>query len=92
MSNYLVTGATGQLGRCFQKVAEEFPNHKLIFTNQNEVDITQPETLEKFYKIKPFNGIINCAAFSQVDEAEVNSEKAYKINTDGLRYLIQPVI
>ena len=40
MSSYLVTGAEGQLGKCFNKVANEFPIHKLIFASKNKVDIT----------------------------------------------------
>ena len=40
MPSYLVTGAEGQLGKCFNKVANEFPIHKLIFASKNKVDIT----------------------------------------------------
>ena len=39
MAKYLITGADGQLGKCFQSIAHEFPLNQLIFTNQNEVDI-----------------------------------------------------
>ena len=85
MPNYLITGGEGQLGQCFAAVAEEFPKIKLIFTNQNEVDITRPETLKKSFDSRPFDGIINCAGYTQVDFAEEEYEKAKKINVEGLR-------
>ena len=84
MPNYLITGGEGQLGQCFAAVAEEFPKIKLIFTDQNEVDITHPETLKKSFDSRPFDGIINCAAYTQVDFAEEEYEKANKINVEGL--------
>ena len=88
MSSYLVTGANGQLGQCFRAVAQEFSNHDLIFANREEVDLTRPETLQKTYKKKPFEGIINCAAYTQVDQAEKEPEKALQINAEGVQNLV----
>ena len=88
MPSYLVTGANGQLGQCFRAVAQEFSNHDLIFANREEVDLTRPETLQKTYKKKPFEGIINCAAYTQVDQAEEEPEKALQINAEGVKNLV----
>ena len=88
MPSYLVTGANGQLGQCFRAVAQEFSNHDLIFANREEVDLTRPETLQKTYKKKPFKGIINCAAYTQVDQAEEEPEKALQINAEGVQNLV----
>ena len=73
MSSYLITGGSGQLGKCFQEVAKEFPEINLFFTSRNEVDITQLETLTHFYGKHPFNGIINCAAYTNVDQEDINN-------------------
>ncbi len=89
MPSYLVTGASGQLGQCFRAVAEEFPNHKLIFINQKLVNLSRPETLKKFSSTQTFDGIINCAAFTDVDNAEKYPEKAYQVNSEGLKNLSQ---
>ena len=70
MPNYLVTGGSGQLGQCFQAVAKEFPEINLLFTSRNEVDITRSETFANFHSKNPFHGIINCAAYTNVDQAE----------------------
>ena len=89
MPNFLVTGADGQLGQCFRAVAAEFPNHHLIFTNREEVDLARPETLQDFFDSNPFSGIINCAAYAQVDQAEEESEKAFQINAEGVQNLVK---
>ena len=88
MHSYLVTGAAGQLGQCFQAVAKEFPEINLLFTSRNEVDIMRSETFANFHGKKPFHGIINCAAYTNVDQAEKEQESALKINTEGLQNLI----
>jgi len=89
MPSYLVTGSKGQLGQCFHSIQSEFPQHQLLFASQSEVDITQAQTLSNYLKKHPFEGIINCAAFTQVDQAERDAHIARKINSEGVRTLIQ---
>ena len=36
MPSFLITGSEGQLGRCFHAVAQEFPEHQLIFTKKKK--------------------------------------------------------
>ena len=88
MPSYLVTGGSGQLGQCFQEIAEEFPEINLFFASRNEVNISRPETIVNFYSKNPFAGIINCAAYTNVDLAENEQESTFKINTEGLQNLI----
>ena len=88
MPSYLVTGGSGQLGECFLAVTKESPAINLFFTSRNEVDITRSETLANFYSKNPFDGIINCAAYTNVDQAEKEEESVLKINTEGLQNLI----
>ena len=88
MSSFLVTGAEGQLGRCFQAVAQEFPEHQLIFAKKDKVDLTLPSTFEKAYQSISFDGIINCAAYTHVDQAEEEPALAHLINVEGIKNLI----
>ena len=88
MTSYLVTGGSGHLGKCFQEVSKEFPETNLFFASRNEVDITRPETIVNFYSKNSFVGIINCAAYTNVDLAENEQEITFKINTEGLQNLI----
>ena len=88
MPSYLVTGAGGQLGQCFKTVANEFPECTLFFASCFEVDITQPQTLKSYFENQPFDGIINCAGYTQVDQAEKEISEANKINVEGVQNLI----
>ena len=88
MSSILVTGAEGQLGQCFHAVAKEFSKHNLFFVSKKTLDITKSESLEKVYHQHSFEGIINCAAYSNVDQAEIEIEKAYEINEFGIQNLV----
>ena len=85
MPSYLVTGGSGQLGQCFHAVTNQFSEINLFFTSRNEVDITRSETIANFYSKNPFDGIINCTAYTNVDQAEKEEENALKINTEGLQ-------
>jgi dTDP-4-dehydrorhamnose reductase len=89
MPRYLVTGSKGQLGQCFHSIQSEFPQYQLLFASQSEVDITQVQTLSNYLNKHPFEGIINCAAYTQVDEAETDADAARKINSEGVRTIIQ---
>ena len=89
MPSYLVTGSKGQLGQCFYSIQSEFPQYQLLFPSQSEVDITQVQTLSNYIKKHPFEGIINCAAYTQVDQAETDADTALKINSEGVRTLVQ---
>ena len=88
MRSYLVTGGSGQLGQCFHAVTNQFSEINLFFASRNEVDITRSETIANFYSKNPFDGIINCTAYTNVDQAEKEEENALKINTEGLQNLI----
>ena len=87
MSSFLVTGAAGQLGQCFQAVDHEFVDHQLIFAQKSEVDITDPKTFHEIYKAQPFDGIINCAAYTKVAQAELERDKADAANFLGVKNL-----
>ncbi len=79
----LVTGSNGQLGKSLQKIAKKYPRIKFIFTDVEELDITkQYQVIKYFIKTKP-DFCINCAAYTQVDDAEESSEKCYYINETG---------
>ena len=85
MAKYLITGADGQLGQCFQSIAQEFSSNELIFTNQNELDILSMNRLKKIYSTNPFDGIINCAAYTNVENAERLKQKANLLNADAVK-------
>jgi dTDP-4-dehydrorhamnose reductase len=52
-----------------------------------EVDITDPQALSQFSGPLAFSWIVNCSAYTAVDRAEDEPEKAFRINADGVRNL-----
>jgi len=83
----LITGANGQLGQSFYSIANDFSDINFYFRNSKELDITKnEEVIEIFNEIKP-NFCINCAAYTAVDKAESEPEKAHQINVKGVENL-----
>jgi len=85
----LITGANGQLGKEFSKY---FFMGKIDYlsTNKSNFDITNLEQMREFLKsYKDITHIINCAAYTNVDEAENNWNKAYLINSKGVKNLVE---
>lgn len=80
---YLVVGANGQLGNCIRL----FLKDSAIYTDKEELDITDENAVKEFVKNNNFKCIINCSAYTAVDKAENDIELATKINVDGVRNL-----
>ncbi len=80
--SWLITGGSGQLGIT---VSQELRRQGIAFQawSSNELDITQPlNTLEAIEKLSP-KVIVNCAAWTDVDSAETQENKAAQVNTVG---------
>ena len=84
----LVTGANGQLGQEFKNNVSN-SNHKFYFTNVNELDITKKKEILDYVTIYKIELIINCAAYTNVDDAEINKRQATKVNLDAVKNLIE---
>lgn len=50
-----------------------------------ELDITDINALKDFVKDKDVEYIINCAAYTNVDKAEEEKDKAFAVNRDGVK-------
>ncbi len=88
MQNILVTGADGQLGNEIRNLASNYNNLNFIFTDVNNLDITNINDVEEFFTSQPIDYIINCAAYTAVDKAESNYNSANLINVTGVKNLV----
>ncbi|MGB5820718.1 MAG: dTDP-4-dehydrorhamnose reductase [Saonia sp.] len=87
--NILVTGASGQLGKCIQGLAQEHSDLIFSFTDIPELDITDENSVNSYFEENSFDYCINCAAFTAVDLAESQKNKAYLINAEAVRILTE---
>ncbi len=84
----LVTGANGQLGKTINELfLKNEDNLDFSFVTKAELDITKELTVEQFFKNNRFDYCINCAAYTNVEQAEKTPETAYKVNAEGVKYL-----
>ena len=87
MKKIIVTGCNGQLGRAVNQQYAGSTDYELVNTDVDELDITKVEdVLALAREVKPA-AIINCAAYTNVDRCEVDTDLAYKINAIGARNL-----
>ena len=77
----LITGANGMLAKSVKKRLEK--GNELICTDVADLDITDGEAVSKFVANCQPEYIINCAAFTAVDQAETAGKIVEKINADG---------
>jgi dTDP-4-dehydrorhamnose reductase len=85
----LVTGANGQLGQSLQFIASQYPELRFVFYSSSDLDITNEIACgDEFYRVKP-NYCINAAAYTAVDKAESEPEKANLINVMGAKNLAE---
>ncbi len=83
----LVTGSTGQLGQSLKFISGNYSSIEFIFCNSQELDITNSNNIQQvFEQFKP-NYCINTAAYTAVDKAESEPEKANLINVIGPKNL-----
>lgn len=84
----LVTGSSGQLGSELKLLADSLmPNAVFFFTDFEELDVTNLQQIKKFVLRNRVNAIINCAAYTAVDKAESDQEKAHLVNALAPQYL-----
>ncbi len=81
MAVLLITGANGQLGNEMRCIADCDNINSYIFTDVEELDITNFSDICNFVEIHKPDFIINCAAYTAVDKAEDDNEICTKINT-----------
>jgi dTDP-4-dehydrorhamnose reductase len=85
----LVTGANGQLGQAIQFVAGNYPNINFVFCSSSDLDITNKENCEFIFNKEKPDFCINPAAYTAVDKAESEPEKAKLINVIGAKNLAE---
>ena len=86
----LVTGANGQLAKT---MAELFTTNEdaldFTFVNKFELDITKKEAIRSFFNENDYRYCINCAAYTNVEQAEKSPKMAYQVNAEGVKNIAE---
>ena len=91
MQTILVTGSNGQLGSELQHLVADFDEegYRFIFTDVAELDITDRQAVSCFVEDNNVSILINCAAYTAVDKAEHDPERAELLNRVAPGYLAE---
>lgn len=83
----LVTGASGQLGKDVVKVFQE-QGHDILGYDREQLDITDLDQAMKIVGQYQPEAVIHCAAYTAVDAAETDMDRAYQVNAAGTRNMV----
>ena len=78
--NVLVTGGCGQLGRALVRRADTH-GHAVTAVDIDKLDICDPAQVDAY--VTRSEAVINAAAYTAVDKAEAEPERAFAVNRDG---------
>jgi len=82
-----ITGGSGMLGR---HIAEKCKESGIDFISTDlDLDITDKTAVSQFCGKHSIQWIINCSAYTAVDLAEDEKEKAFAVNADGIRNIAE---
>jgi len=85
--NILVTGSNGQLGNEMRRLAAGSISGRYLFTDVEELDITNLEAIRKMMQQEQIGVVVNCAAYTNVDKAEDDIQTADLINNKAVGHL-----
>ncbi len=85
----LVTGAGGQLGQSLQFIAPNYPEIKFVFCTTEALDITDEGHCQQVFDEYQPSYCINAAAYTAVDKAENETERAHLVNVTGAQNLAE---
>ncbi len=91
MTKILITGAKGQLGTDLYNLSCKYSNWKFTFIDIAELDITNTNDTFEFLGKHHFDFLINCAAYTAVDDAESNKESAFAVNSLAVKNLVEGI-
>lgn len=83
----IVTGANGQLGMEFRSLIDS-SDYQFTFLSSKELDISSRSSVITYFENNEVDVIINCAAYTKVDQAESEKKKAFDVNANGVKNLL----
>lgn len=79
----LVTGANGQLGKELNQLEPAYPQFDFIFLSREDMPIHHFEMVRHYFNVYNPQYLINCAAYTAVDRAEQEPDRAFQVNGEA---------
>lgn len=88
---YLITGASGQLGYDIKRtlLGQGVTEDEIASPRAAEMDITDQQAVEKYVENFQPDVVFHCAAYTNVDGAESDTEACRAVNVEGTKHLVQ---
>ncbi|MBC8384047.1 MAG: dTDP-4-dehydrorhamnose reductase [Candidatus Cloacimonetes bacterium] len=87
MSKFLILGSNGQLGTSFRKILK-LEKEDFTALDFPEIDITDRNNIEHFIESENPDHVLNCSGYTNVPKAEIEIDKAIRINGTSLKNLV----
>lgn len=84
--DFLITGASGQLGRALQSNLEK-RGYSFLAASKQDLDISDVSEVVELFRNFSFSWIINCAAITDLDKSEISPLETYETNSKGVLVL-----
>src|SRR3979409_2079202 len=79
----LVTGANGQLGKELEALSHNHPSFNYFFLTREDLAVDNTDQVKMVFQQYQPAFCINCAAYTAVDKAESEKERAFAVNAEG---------
>ena len=83
----LLIGKGGQIASEFESLKKG--DNDWTFLSRDDLDITINEDVLSYFRLQPYQLVINCSGFTSVDKAEDMKKEAYNVNLEGVKNLVQ---
>ncbi|HSZ85819.1 MAG TPA: dTDP-4-dehydrorhamnose reductase [Puia sp.] len=84
MKKIVITGTNGQLGQELRVASTSYSQFEFIFLTKGDLEISDEASVKNFFSTTNPSFCINCAAYTAVDKAESEKEKAFLINAKAV--------
>lgn len=89
MRSVIVFGGNSQLAQCIKRLEAKFPQFTIVFLSSSEVDISKSQLIDSAFQSHRPDVVINCAAYTSVDQAEDEEGKAKLINSQSPGFIAE---
>ena len=86
----LITGAKGQLAKTINNLySYNTDNLEFVFASKADLDITNKDQVLSFFNKHEFDYCVNCAAYTNVEQSELQPDLAHEVNVEAVKTLAE---